>query len=29
MFRVSEKFLEAGDKILIIDDFMAHGGLMR
>ena len=25
MFRVSEKFLEAGDKILIIDDFMAHG----
>ena len=25
MFRVSEKFLGPGDKILIIDDFMAHG----
>ena len=29
MFRVSEKFLEAGDKILIIDDFMAHGEAYR
>lgn len=25
MFRVSEKFLGPEDKILIIDDFMAHG----
>lgn len=24
-FRVAEKFLEEGDKVLIIDDFMAHG----
>lgn len=25
-FRVSEKFLEKGDRILIIDDFLARGG---
>lgn len=25
MFRVSERFLEEGDKVLIIDDFLAHG----
>ena len=24
-FRVAEKFLEKGDKVLIIDDFLAHG----
>ena len=24
-FRVAQKFLEKGDKVLIIDDFLAHG----
>ncbi len=29
MFRVSEKFLNPQDKILILDDFMAHGEASR